>query len=417
MTTSRRGPARMPAGSRRGHLRRQGRSGPAVTPSVIKGIRPGDAGGGGDSLEPQGLTATFIFDSGHAPRPYSATVRFHGQRAGVSGRPGPGDSFVQEESVATVLPDSGPVSVTARVLGINAGEWSVAAELLAPPISPGKPGSQLRTGHGGERHLEAATWSWRRWALAPGPAAPLKTRWVRLIGFDRMPAVVPGSWLGLVTLGVVIGFVFQAQLLPREHLAVGTVLPISLLAVVSGVVGGKVWYIALNRRTWRATPQDGWCIQGALVGATAVGVVAVALLHLPVGVLLDTTAPGLFLGVAVGRLGCFFTGCCAGRLTASRLGVWCSDRRVGARRIPAQLLESFAALCVGLLGLYLVLRYQLRVAGAVFVASMSAYTLCRQLNLLLREEHRRSAIGGPLTAVVATLVLAASVVWLVLSAH
>ena len=241
------------------------------------------------------------------------------------------------------------------------------------------------------------------------------TRWARLTGYNAVPAVIPGSWFGLVTLGVVIGFVFQAELLPRQHLAVGTVFPVSLLAVLSGVVGGKVWYIALNLRTWRRAPQDGWCIQGALVGASALGTLAVTLLHLPIGVVLDTTAPGLFVGVAVGRLGCFFTGCCAGRPTASRFGVWCSDRRVGARRVPTQLLESLAALCIAAVGLFLVLRYQLAVPGAVFIGSMAAYTLCRQFILRFRIEPRRSGHGGSVTAMGAALVLSATVAWFVLS--
>jgi phosphatidylglycerol:prolipoprotein diacylglycerol transferase len=221
----------------------------------------------------------------------------------------------------------------------------------------------------------------------------------------------------LVTLGVVIGFVVQALLLGRQHVAFGTVLPLSLLAVLSGVVGAKAWYITLNPHTWHAAPQEGWCIQGGLVGATAVGAIAVVLLHLPIGVILDTTAPALFFDMAVGRLGCFLTGCCAGRPTASRFGVWSSDRRVGARRVPTQLMESLAALVIALAGLFLLLHYRFSLSGLIFVASVAAYTLCRQVILRLRAESRRSAIGGPLTAGLAALVLAASVLWLLASSR
>jgi phosphatidylglycerol:prolipoprotein diacylglycerol transferase len=143
----------------------------------------------------------------------------------------------------------------------------------------------------------------------------------------------------------------------------------------------------------------------------------VALLHLPIGVILDATAPGLFFGMAVGRLGCFFTGCCAGRPTASRFGVWCSDRRVGARRVPTQLMESLAALVIGLIGLLLLLHYRFAFSGVIFVASVAAYTLWRQVILRLRAESRRSAIGGPLTAGLAALVLGASVLWLLASSQ
>jgi prolipoprotein diacylglyceryltransferase len=73
-------------------------------------------------------------------------------------------------------------------------------------------------------------------------------------------------------------------------------------------------------------------------------------LHVPAGVFLDVTAPGLLFAMAVGRVGCFFAGCCGGPPTASCWGVWSSDQHVGARRIPTQLLESVLAFSLGLWG-------------------------------------------------------------------
>src|SRR6516164_10979336 len=76
--------------------------------------------------------------------------------------------------------------------------------------------------------------------------------------------------------------------------------------------------------------------------------IMLVVLDLPAGVFLDATAPGLLVAMAVGRVGCFFAGCCGGPPTASSFGVWSSDQRVGARRIPTQLLELVLA---GILGL------------------------------------------------------------------
>ncbi len=103
------------------------------------------------------------------------------------------------------------------------------------------------------------------------------------------------------------------------------------------------------------------------------------------------TAPGLMFGMAVGRYGCFFGGCCAGRPTASRWGLWSSDRRVGVRRIPTQLLESTLALLVGIAALLAHTFAEPRPAGVVFVGSMAAYTLGRQLLFPLRDRPPRPA--------------------------
>jgi phosphatidylglycerol:prolipoprotein diacylglycerol transferase len=132
----------------------------------------------------------------------------------------------------------------------------------------------------------------------------------------------------------------------------------------------------------------------------------------PVGAFLDAIAPGLMLGLAVGRVGCFFAGCCGGPPTASRWGVWSSDQRVGARRIPTQLLESLLALSLGLGVLVAILVYGPK-GGAFFVAALAAYTLVRQGILRLRAEPRRTKLGGPVTAIIAALVLIAAVVLLV----
>jgi phosphatidylglycerol:prolipoprotein diacylglycerol transferase len=378
-------------------------------------VQPNNGAASYADTQPQGLTATFRVDLRDAPEPYSATVRFTGQRLGVAGRRASWDGFVHEEIIDQVMPRNGPISVSARVYGINQGDWSVQAELLTASPDANKARVYTRAASLRAQTLQPADWSWRKWRLVDVAPHPLKSRWSRILLLDPIPAVIPGSWAGLVALGVAIGIIFQALLLPRAGLAFGTVFPVSLLAVVAGVTGGKLWYIALNWRTWRRAVGDGFCIQGALTGAVAVGVGAFALIHVPIGLLLDTTAPGLFIGIAIGRLGCFFTGCCAGRPSSSRFAVWSSDRRVGARRLPTQPLESLAALCIGLAGLVVVLHYRLAVPGAVFVASMAAYTLCRQFFLRLRTEQRRSTLASAVIAVAASLVLSAAFVWLVFS--
>ena len=119
-----------------------------------------------------------------------------------------------------------------------------------------------------------------------------------------------------------------------------------------------------------------------------VAVAALLAFNLPIGVFLDAAAPGMFFAVAIGRLGCFFTGCCAGRCTRSRWGVWSSDRRVGARRVPTQLLESAAGLLIGVAAVLLVLFEVPGVSGLVFVATMAGYIAVRQMLLRLRAERR-----------------------------
>ena len=353
------------------------------------------------------LAATYWFDPGERGKPYSASIKFSGRRLGITGKPQPGDYFSHVETVEGIVPGSGPLALTTRASGINPGEWMLSAE----PVSRNGGARMVRSyqwsHHGGPRKVKPALWYWRKPVISPDPPRPVKTG---LVAFARIPGVIPGAWPALVALGVLVGLAVQAMLVARAGLDVRAALMVSLAASLAGLIGAKVWYLALNQHSWRAVASEGLCIQGFLVGAVAVGTAALALAHLPVWTFLDVTAPGLFFGMAIGRHGCFFGGCCAGRATASRLGMWTSDRRVGARRIPTQLMESLVCLALGFATLVMILYRHPPIAGAAFVGAVAVYTLWRQVLLPLRAEPRKTSLGRPLTMATAALVLIADLV-------
>jgi hypothetical protein len=149
----------------------------------------------------------------------------------------------------------------------------------------------------------------------------------------------------------------------------------------------------------------GACIQGFLLVALAVIAGGSVLLGLPVGAVLDLTTPGIFFGVAIGRPGCFFTGCCAGRPTRHSWGLVSSDRRLTARRFPVQLYEATAGLVLGLVSLSLLSLSTPAVEGVVFIVSVAAYTLVRQFLFPLRTDPHTRA-GRLLTITASSLVVA-----------
>lgn len=349
-----------------------------------------------DAVEPEALVFTHGFDSGEDGEPYSAILRFTGRRMGVHGRPQASDSFVQEQTVDGIVPGTGPVSVTTWVYGLHPGEWTVSAEPIRISSGATGSGSSARPRRSGGRPVYAAAWSWRRWALSSDTARPIRTRWALLAQLARIPAVMPGIYTALAVLGVVVALASLAALLATENVSVSRALAAALLALVSGLIGAKVWYAILHPR--ESVIRGGWAVDGFLVVAPVVAAAALIYFDLPIGVVLDASSPGLFFAVAIGRIGCFFSGCCAGRCTASRWGVWSSDRHVGARRIPTQLLESAAGLLLGLAALLLVLGGPPSVRGAIFVGAFAAYAVVRQLLLRLRSEQRASARTIPLTA-------------------
>ncbi len=350
------------------------------------------------------LTPTYWLDPGESGEPFSATIRFSGRRNDVTGKAQPGDSFWHEETVEGIVPGSGPVAITAEVRGVNPGEWVVSARSVMrtggrtyrtyPP--PGRDPADVY-------RVPAP----RRVGIPPEPPASIRTSTLLR---SEVPGVIRFAYATLVGLGVLIGLGLEALLLSHGHYALFRPMLFSVIAIIAGVIGGKAWYVAVHR----GKKFDGWCIQGFVAGA-AVVVAAAALAGpgIPAGAYLAAAAPALLIGMSIGRPGCFWAGCCTGRPTAARWGVWSSDRRLGCRRAPAQLLEALSAFVAGAAVLIVVLVDGLARSGPVAVVGLAAYTLARQFILGLRAEPRVWPYGRRVTGALAVLALIAGIILLI----
>ena len=367
---------------------------------------PGCAEGAEQQVLRHAVTATCWLDPGDGGQDQPASVRFSGRRTGISGKPRQGDRFDRVETIHGLVPGGGPVSLTAKVSDVTPGEWIIWAR---PAGGPGQGRRTMLPSPPPARRLSLRRFLWPKGNPVPSGSSGTRVT-TRAGGFATGPGLVPASWVPLVALGVVAALAVQAVLASRAHLSAGAVLGVSLAASVAGVAGARIWYVALNRGKVQGVPTQGLCIQGFIVGAVAVLIPGVALAGLPIGTFLDVSAPGLFFGMAIGRQGCFLHGCCVGRLTPARWGIWASDGRVGARRAPTQQLESLACLVIGLAALLLVLQARPPAAGTVFAGALAAYTVGRQVLFPYRAEARRSSFGRVTSMIAAGLVLVADVI-------
>lgn len=330
-----------------------------------------------DGAEPQALGLTYWFEPPEHGSAEPLTVSFAGRRVGAEDGRKTANTFTARTKV-DVVPGSGRTAVTARVRGIDAGDWEVTA---VPVLADGRTGAAVTT----------------RGTTAFEPVVRVSAPGARL-----------GAWPALVGLGTVLALVTQALLAAQRGLPSLRVLLLTVLACVVGVAGAKAYYLATHRGGSTGLLTSGMSVQGfvlAALGTLAIGALASGL---PVGEVLDVTTPGLLYGMTVGRFGCLFGGCCAGRPTSSRWGLWSSDRRVGTRRIPVQLLESAVAAVLGTVALVLVVAVG-PPGGTVLVGTVAAYTFARQLLFPLRSVPRDTTYGRAVMMVLTALVLLADV--------
>jgi phosphatidylglycerol:prolipoprotein diacylglycerol transferase len=322
-------------------------------------------------LEPQALGLTYRFSPPAEGAPERVEIRFTGQRIGVSGPLGPRDAFDLVQVLPQVLAGTGPIALTVRVLDVERGRWHASAQGRVVTTASRQPVS---------------------WYL-PHANASGSTGFTPVVQVSA-PRVTLGAWPVLVILGLAAGLLAQHVLARRLHLPAAETTAISLGASLVGVLGGKLYFLALHRdQQLPGLPMVGMAVQGFVVSATASAVAAAAVLALPRGAYLDVLTAGLLVGLTIGRLGCFFGGCCAGRPTASRLGCWSSDRSLGVRRVPTQLFESSLAGGLAVLVFVALWTGLARPHGVVFVGGLAAYTLGRQLLFPLRDQPRTTARG------------------------
>jgi phosphatidylglycerol:prolipoprotein diacylglycerol transferase len=223
-------------------------------------------------------------------------------------------------------------------------------------------------------------------------------------------------FLAFVTAASITGKQLRRYGLPKE-------LAWDLLAwvAVGGIVGAKLYHVALNLDTLAADPRElllsraGLVWYGGLIGGVIAYYLQIWKRKLPLATMFDATAPALALSYAVGRIGCFLVGDDYGRYTDGPLGVTFPDgglppstagylRSIGDnvpasipdRAIvpvhPTQLYEVGLALIMFAL-LWRLGRKHLR-TGQLFAAYLVLYAIERFAIEFVRAKSDVVALGG-----------------------
>ncbi len=245
-----------------------------------------------------------------------------------------------------------------------------------------------------------------------------------------------GEW-GLPTygvmaaLGLVLGLGINVRLAEREGLDGNKCWDLGILAILSGIVGAKILFIAQDWRHYFAHPrevfswatlQSGGVFYGGLVAAVAVSLWYMRWHRLPLLKTCDVFAPGVALGHAVGRLGCFAAGCCYGKPTDLPWGVTFTSelahRLVGTTLDqplhPTQIYEFLVELAN--FGVLVGLFRRRSFDGQVIGAYLFLYGFARYFLEFLRDDPGRGSLfHGAMTGtqlISILMVVAGGALWL-----
>lgn len=127
-------------------------------------------------------------------------------------------------------------------------------------------------------------------------------------GIMMMVGFLVGGWL--------IGLELKRRRLNQEYAA-----DIVIAALIGGVLGAKLWYVALTRDPGALLSRGGLVWYGGFVGGAAAVLINGWRLKVPARWTMHVTAPALAAAYALGRVGCFLVGDDYGRPTDLPWGV------------------------------------------------------------------------------------------------
>jgi phosphatidylglycerol:prolipoprotein diacylglycerol transferase len=214
------------------------------------------------------------------------------------------------------------------------------------------------------------------------------------------------------TYGVLLALAFLAALLVSARLAARDALPhervydLGLWMLVAALVGSKALML-WTEPGYRENPlhlisldflRSGGVFYGGFIGAVGVGYLLMRRYGLPWWKTADAFAPGIALGQAIGRQGCFAAGCCWGKPTGlpwgvafTELGHEVTGVPTGVHLHPTQLYESFATLAIFFL-LYR-LHGRKRFDGQIILSYAALYGAARFVIEFFRDDPRGDIAG------------------------
>jgi len=198
--------------------------------------------------------------------------------------------------------------------------------------------------------------------------------------------------------------------------------------LIAGLVGAKLLMVALDLPFYMRNSRELWTIfqsggvfYGGLLGGIAVAVFFVRRYKLRGWPTADVLAPGVVIGQAIGRLGCFAAGCCFGKPASVPWAVTFTDvyaaRQVGTPMDtalhPTQIYESLACFLIFFFLIWLAPRKSFH--GQVVLTYAVLYSFFRfAVEFFRGDPDRGSVFGGLLSTsqlIAILLVLTAALVF------
>lgn len=235
----------------------------------------------------------------------------------------------------------------------------------------------------------------------------------------------------LMAAAYLLGLQFALVRARARGLDPNRIMDLGIWIIVSALLGAKLLLLIVEWDAYGSSPwelltlvRSGGVFYGGLIAALVVSIWYLRRHRMPVWSVTDVFAPAVALGHVVGRMGCFFAGCCHGRPTDVPWAVTFHSEYaarnvgtpIGIPLHPAQLYEAGAELFI--LVLLLLTERRGRVfPGRTFWTYMLLYGVSRFVIEFYRGDVRGMVGALSTSQFVSVLIVPLSIVMLILLAR
>jgi phosphatidylglycerol:prolipoprotein diacylglycerol transferase len=203
----------------------------------------------------------------------------------------------------------------------------------------------------------------------------------------------------MVALGLIVGLLVIFRLAKKNDVDPDDAWNLGIIVILSGIIGAKILMLIVEWQRYKSdlfgTMQAGGVFSGGVIAAFIAGTWYVRRRRMPWLKTADVFAPGLALGHAFGRLGCFAAGCCYGKETTLPWGVKFSDEwahklsetPLGVHLHPTQIYEFLVEITNFFLLMALIRRK--RFDGQIIGTYLFVYGVARFFLEFLRDDAGR----------------------------
>lgn len=219
----------------------------------------------------------------------------------------------------------------------------------------------------------------------------------------RIGPLVVHTYGVLVASGFLAGITFAMREAKRVGQDPDRILDLCFYILVSAIIGARLLYIIVSWPIFVQDPMEavriwngGLVFYGGFLGACLAAWWYVKSRRLPLWRIFDILAPSIPLGQSIGRIGCFFAGCCYGKVCDLPWAVTYWDAEslapIGIRLHPVQLYSALNELV--LFFVLVALRRHKHYDGQIVWTYVMLYGITRFVFEFFRGDERGSVFGG-----------------------